>query len=191
MSDIDEENVDSTNDTTEEVENTEEVEGNAVDAETEDTPKYTESEMKSYARAKKAEAEARQLKKELEAIKTASNKPVAKVEPSEKQDVQLTQLDVIALSKANIPDDDIEEVIRWAKFNNITVKDALKDKTMTTILRDRAEMRQTAEATNTGNARRGSAKLSDEQVLSNASKGKLPDDPEELAAARMASKLKK
>lgn len=67
MSEQDEEEIDLQNDTTEEVENTEEVEEvDGADAtETEDEPKYTESEMKLYARAKKAEAEARALKAQL------------------------------------------------------------------------------------------------------------------------------
>jgi hypothetical protein len=190
MSDIDEENVDSTNDTTEEVEKTDEVvEETTANVVTEDEPKYTESEMKSYARMKKAEAEARQLKKELEELKTPKAEPNVAAKPSEKQDDGLTSMDVLVLSKANITEtEDIEEIISYAKFRSLPVKDVLKDKTMQTILRDKAEMRATAEATNTGTARRGSTKPSDQQIIDEVQKGKLPENPADYAEARWESK---
>ena len=185
MSEQDNEELDSQNQETEEVLNTEEVEETVADTETEDKPKYTESEMKSYARAKKAEAEARQLKKELDALK-------APKESSEKQDAQLTPMDAIMLSKSNITEkEDIEEVVAFANFKKISISDALKNNTVKAILAEKSEQRATAEATNTGAARRGSNKLTDEQVLANAEKGKLPDDAAELANARWNQKLKK
>src|SRR5689334_10876051 len=123
MSDIDNEEVASTtNDTTEEVDNTEEVEGTDAQPATEDNVKYTESEMKSYARMKKAEAEARQLKKELEALK-APKPQVTKTEPSQKQD-GLSSMDTIALIGAQVTvKEDIDEVVDYAKLKNISVAD--------------------------------------------------------------------
>ena len=188
----DTENIDSTNDTTEEVVKTDEVEETDDQTGNEDLETLQEKNKRLFERAKKAEAEAKLLKaerlKKEEQAKVAT--PVAK--PSEKQDAQLTPLDAIMLSKANITEaDDIEELVKYANFRGITVKDALKDKTALTILRDRAEMRQTAEATNTGNARRGSSKVSDEQILADVNEGKFPTDPEALAIARHKAKFKK
>ena len=191
MSDNDTENIDSTNDTTEEVVKTDEVEETDDQSGNEDLETLQEKNKRLFERAKKAEAEAKLLKAER-----LKKEEQAKVEPkgdtSKKQDVVLTPMDAILLGKANITEaDDIEEVVKYANYIGKPVKDVLKDKTMQTILHTRQEERATAEATNTGNARRGSSKVSDEQIMANASEGKLPDDPEALAKARQALKHKK
>jgi hypothetical protein len=48
-------------------------------------------------------------------------------------------------------------------------------------LAQKNEERTVAQATNTGAARRGSSKVSDEKLLELASKGQLPDSDEEIA----------
>lgn len=149
--------------------------------------------VKLFERAKKAEGFEKQPDGSWVKVQ---KKPEVKPEPKPtevaKTEVGLTPMDAILLSKANITEaDDIEELVKYANFKGITVKDALKDKTAQTILRDRAEMRQTAEATNTGNARRGSSKVSDEQILADVNEGKFPTDPEALAVARHKAKFKK
>lgn len=189
MSEIDEENVDSTNDTTEEVVKTDDAEETDAQSGTEE-PKYTESEMKSYARMKKAEAETRQLKKELDALKAPKVETKVETKPSEKQD-GLMPKDLYALMEAKVPQDDVDVVTDYAAFKKITVAEALKSSVVKTELAERAEKRQTAEATNTGNARRGTSKPSDEQILANAEKGKFPEDAEVLAEARMNAKKNK
>ncbi len=192
MSDNDTEELDSANQSTEEVENTDEVDETDDQSGSEDLGELQEKNKRLFERAKKAEAEAKLLKaerlKKEEQAKVAT--PVAK--PSEKQDVALTPMDAIILSKANITEaEDIEELVKYANFRGLSVSAALKDKTAQTILRDRAEMRQTAEATNTGNARRGSSKVSNEQILADVNEGKFPTDPEALAKARHQAKFKK
>lgn len=125
------------------------------------------------------------------------SKPEPKKEtPVEKtEEVQLTPMDAILLSKMNVTEkEDIEEVLAYANFKKIPVSEALNNSTVKTILAERKEQRDTAQATNTGTARRGSSKLSDEQIVANVDEGKFPDDPEALAEARMnlkKSKLKK
>jgi predicted nucleic acid-binding protein len=168
---------------TEEVVNTEEVEVETPAVETEDKSlELEEKNRKLFERAKKAEAEL----KELRASKAKAPEAPA---PVEKQ-TGLTPMDAIVLSTAKITDvDDIEEVVSYAKFKGIEIKDALKDKTMQTILRTKAEERQTAEATNTGGSRRGAAKPSDEQLLANARSGKSVDDIEALAEAHFNQKF--
>ena len=184
------EELDSENQPTEEVVNTEEVEEVDVanDNETEDDSEALEEKnRKLFERAKKAEAEARRLKTLLK-----SNEPKAEVkQPSQKQD-GLTTMDTIALINAKVTEkEDIDEVLDYAKLKGISVSEALKSTVVKTILSERVEQRRTAEATNTGTARRGSAQLSSEQILANASKGRLPDDPVALAEAHMAAKIKK
>lgn len=98
--------------------------------------------------------------------------------PKETQD--LSTKDVLVLVQANVPSDDIDEVVEYARFKNIPVSEALKSPTVKAILADRKENRTVAEASNTGTVRRGSSKISDDALLSKASKGELPDSDEDL-----------
>lgn len=182
-------NIESINDATEEVVNTEEVEVETPAVETEDESEEDVEAIKAqnrklFERAKKAEAEARALKAQK------VEKSVDSV-PSEKQE-GLSSMDTIALIGAKVTvKEDIDEVVDYARLKGITIEEALNTNVVKTILRDKAEQRQTAEATNTSTARRGSSRPSDETILDNASKGKLPEDAEALAEARMNLKLKK
>ncbi|MFP5260987.1 MAG: hypothetical protein ACLGJB_03675 [Blastocatellia bacterium] len=126
-------------------------------------------------RAEKAERKAKDSVKEI------------KVEPKATPPAgDLSALDAIALVGAKVTEaEDIEQVLEYAKFKNIPVAEALKSATVKTILSEKAEARAVAAATNVGTVRRSSAKVSDETLLDNASKGILPDDPEALAEARM------
>lgn len=179
-------NIESINDETEEVLNTEEVEVETPAVETEDEApddsELVEKNRKLFERAKKAEAEARALREKIQAKVPA---------PSEKQD-GLSSMDTIALIDAKVTNkDDIETVQKYAQLQGISIGEALATPLVKSILKDSAEQRQSAEAANTAPARRGSVKLSDEVILANANSGKFTDDPEALAEARMAAKLKK
>lgn len=114
-------------------------------------------------------------------------KPVAS-----EQEADMTSRDVLALSNAGVKEEeDIDEVVEYAKFKKISVAKALRTPYIQTTLKDRAEERQTADATNTGGGRRGSQKLSDDAILDNARKGKLPDNIDDLVAARAKARRKK
>ncbi len=92
----------------------------------------------------------------------------------------LTIKDSLALQKANIAEEDLDEVLDYAKFKKVSVAEALKSSILQTTLKQRAEERTTAEATRTGKARAGNTSLSDEQLLANAAKGELPEDEADL-----------
>lgn len=76
------------------------------------------------ARAKKAEEDGKK------------NKPL---------EDSLSQSDLLAVAKADIHEDDMEEVIEFAKFKKIAIKDALKNESLQVILKDRVEKRKSAE----------------------------------------------
>lgn len=104
------------------------------------------------------------------------------------QPAELTQSDLIALIRADVPEEDIAEVVDFAKLKNIPVREALKSNVVKAILDDRKETRTTAEATSTQTARRAPSKATDDTLLANAAKGLLPDsdaDLQRLVAARM------
>lgn len=127
---------------------------------------------KLFARAKKAEGfeliEGKWVKKPKT---TVAPKPA----PKKEKEADLSTTDLYALMNAKVPQEDVEEVRRAAKALGVTVAEALKDPITTGILERRQTLRKTADATNTGIARPGSKKVTDEQLLSDASKGILPE----------------
>lgn len=155
-----------------EVEETEE-ETVEEEAETE-----TEEETVDWeARAKKAEAAIIKAKQKKDVVKPASSNGIA-------------LSDQIAILNAKVHEDDIERVERYAKAEGMSLRDALKDPELKAILSLREEQRNTAVATNTGNARRGSTKISEDALIANANSGKLPESDEEIERL-VAAKLKR
>lgn len=126
-------------------------------------------------RAEKAEAEAKAKKEVVEEKTTPTND-------------SLTQSDLLAIVRANIAEEDIDEVKDYARLKNISVAEALKTSVVKTILSEKDEERKTANATNTGNGRRGSERQTPSQLLENAKKGVLPDSDEELEKLILARK---
>lgn len=93
----------------------------------------------------------------------------------------LTTSDIIALTKANIDDEDVDEVLKYAKYENISVKEALNTSVLKAILADRKELRTSAQAVNTGTTKRASSQISDERLLADARKGIMPENPDDIA----------
>ncbi len=173
MAYADDENVDSTNDTTEEVVNTEEVEEVSAEETTEDTSDLEEKNKKLFERAKKAEAEAKALRAQL--------KPAPKEPQSTPSDEgSLSSKDLYALMDAKVPQDDVDEVVQAAKILKLPIPQAIKHNVVRTLLAEKAEERRTAAAANTGSTRRGSSKVSEEQLLTNARAGKFPENDEDI-----------
>ena len=107
------ENVDSTNDTTEEVVNTEEVvedETSTVDSEDE-TEKLQATNKRLFERAKKAEAELKELKKAPPKVQTA----------------QTEDRDELRLIAKGLSDEEIEQAKVIAKGKGISLAESLKD----------------------------------------------------------------
>ncbi len=126
-------------------------------------------------RAEKAERLAKSLKEKVE-------KPEPKEEPEAKTSTagDLSSRDLFALMNAKVSEEDIDEVKEYAQLKKISISEALKTLTVKTILSEKAEQRKTANAANTGGSKRGSGKVTDELLLSNAKKGVLPEDDEEI-----------
>lgn len=112
------------------------------------------------------------------AEKKSERTETSKVAP--KKSLDLSPVDIIAISKANIEAEDIEDVLEYARFKGIPVTEALKSSVVKATLSEKAELRKSAEATNTGSTRRGTSQLSDAQLLENARKGILPDSDADL-----------
>lgn len=154
---------------------------------TEETPEMTPEEIaelkrkaevssQNFERAKKAEAD---LKAARENLKTV---------PSD----GLTNKDILFLAKADIHEDDLDEVLDYAKFKKIPVAEAYKH--VKPILDTKAEERKTAQATHTKGGARSASKVSAEDLLRKAEQtGELPDSEEglqEIFRARQARRAK-
>ena len=105
---------------------------------------------------------------------------------------ELAPKDLYALMTNQVPQEDVDEVVRAAKALNIPVPEALKSNIVKGILSERAEERRTSQATQTRGGARGSAKVSGADLLSKAERtGELPDTDEGMVALAQARLLKK
>lgn len=110
------------------------------------------------------------------------------IKPSEISSGDISTKDIFALTKANIDEDDIQDIQDYAKFKKISIAEALKSSVIKNTLKEKQEKRDTANATNTGNARHSITKVSDEMILDKAKKGQ-EVDIEELVNAKWNQKL--
>ncbi len=92
----------------------------------------------------------------------------------------ITTKDLYALMEAKVPEEDIDEVARYAKFQGISIVEALKSNVVKTILSDKNEQRVTASAANISSSKRSSGKTPDDVLLQKASKGELPENDADL-----------
>lgn len=130
-----------------------------------------------YARLKKLEEKSAPQQTKKESVPT---------------DTVLSTSDVLTLVAAGITnEDDINTLTESAKALRLPIKEAIKNSTIKSLLTIRQEERRTAEATSTQVSRRGATKVSDEKLLSDAKKGIMPDNDEDLqrliAARKKAS----
>ena len=148
--------------------------------------KLKEDNAKLYARTKKAEGFELKDNKWVKTSVQTKEEPKAPISQE-----KLTNADLLAIVKADVPEDDIEVVTEYATIKKISVKEALATPLVKSMLAEKAEQRATAEAANTGAARRGNSKVSDTELLSNANKGIMPESEEDikrLIAIRRAKK---
>ena len=156
---------------------TETTENTEVETETTENTEESVEEVKS--RLAKAEELANNYKIRAE---KAEGK-LKDVKPTESKTDGLTTKDTIAIMNAKVHEDDIDEVVDYAKFKKIPVSEALKSGVVKTLLAEKAEQRTIAEATNTSGSRRSSAKLTDEALMSNIRGGQLPESDADIQRA--------
>lgn len=145
----------------------------------EDEQEETVEELKE--RLAKSEELANNQKIRAEKAEAKSKGKPKQEKPKETQKENYSLQDIRALS--DVPDEDVEEVVNFAKFKGIDISEAKKNTVVQTILKNRIEERKTAEATNTGGSKRASTKVSGSDMLDEASKtGNLPEKDEDIEA---------
>lgn len=138
-----------------------------------DLTKRANASSKNFERAKKAEAELKALK------------PKVEEETSTKEDSNLSQKDVITLAKADIHNDDMDEVIEYAKSKSISISEAMQSNMIKSFLSTQNEERKSAEATSTGGGQKGQEKETPEATYAKAQEGKLPDENDDKGIERL------
>lgn len=162
MSEYDENGVDST------LETPEDVELDTTDEEDIEVIKAELAKAKELANNYKIRAEKAEKPKEI--------KPTVK--PNTAKDINA--VDMYALLEAKVPLEDMDVVRKYASMENISIAEALKTSIVKSILSDNQEKRNTASAANVGTAKRASNKVSDEALMENARQGKMPESAEEI-----------
>jgi len=142
-----------------------------------DTETEEEEEIDWEARAKKAEA----------TIIKAKQKPKAEAKAPQSNKHEFSYFDQRALDKAEVDtQEDLDEIIDYAERKNISVAEALKSPVIKATLNENAQIRNSAQAVNTGAGRRAGGTMTDAQLMANAANGKMPSSDEDIAKlARM------
>lgn len=149
--------------------NPEEEQDDSLNSSEEDVSSKLKELAQNYRiRAEKAEKQAKTLKEKLE-----------KESPRESKG-ELSQSDLIGLIRADVHEDDIQDVVDYAKLKKISVSEALKANVVKSLLTEKKEERTTAEATATGNKRSGVRIPTGKEILYQAEQGNMPESEEEI-----------
>lgn len=166
-----------------EVDNSQTTQEEEINLEIDETTEESIDDVK--AKLTKAEELAHNYKIRAEkAEKKAKEVPTSKVENTQ----DLSTKDIYALMNAKVAEEDISEVSDYAKLKKISIADALKTSFVKSILRDKEEERNVALATNTGEARRSTSKVSEEVLVTKAYKGEMPENDTDLQRLLKARK---
>lgn len=146
------------------------------------TPEVTpeENEVDWKSEAEKAKELANNYKIRAEKAEKKS-KEVPRTETRVQSEGDLSSTDTIAIMRAGVHEEDIETLKKYSKMSDVSITDALKQDELKAMLYVRHEKRQTANATNTGQTRRSSQKISDDVLLEKASKGEFPENDSDIS----------
>jgi hypothetical protein len=158
-----------------------------VAEETTETPEELTAEQIAELKAKAAKAD--ELEKKNKQLFERAKK--AETEKAPLQEEGLSNRDVLYLAKADVHEDDVDEVLDWAKFKKISV--AYAHKQLKATLDVRAEQRKSASASHTKGGARGTSKTTGEDLLRKAERtGEVPETAEgmnDLFLARQKRRL--
>ena len=158
--------------------------------ETEEEALEEDSEGEAEGADESSAEDIEKIKQEKLELEKKNKQLYERLKKKEEKEGGLSTRDTIYLAKAEIHDDDVEDVLNYANKMGVSVKDA--HEFYKPILKERDEERKTSLATNVKGGQRGSSKDTPEAILSRASRGQLPttdEGIEKLAEARMKAKL--
>lgn len=166
-----------------------------TDQEEEETPKETPQEEEQTEDAQPQPSDDEKDKK-LAELESKNKQLFERLKKAEKapttSNESLSNKDILFLAKVDIHEEDLDDVLDWAKFKKIPVNEAYKQ--MKPTLDVRTEERKTAQASSTRSGARAVEKTTGEDILKRVEKtGDAPQSEDELKAlaeARFNRKLK-
>jgi hypothetical protein len=177
MNENENENIDSINDET-----TEDTVIN--EDESEETSDEDESEEESDNELSTLQERLNQLEKENKTLKIQKAKIKEHKAPVSNES-GLSQTDLYALVSNQVHEDDIDEVVAYAKLKNILVKEAIKSNVVKAILKEKSESRATANVANTTINRKAPQRVTTDILIDNIKKGKLPETDVDMQKAAL------
>jgi len=143
-----------------------------------DSAEETEVDYKAEFEKAKQIAENQRIRAE-KAESKLKNPDTTKRAETFKQD-GLSPFDLIAVAKLDLNEEQLKEAMDYAKYKKISISEALKTPQIKATIALISENEKVAQASATGNGRRGSVQISDDLLLANASKGIMPDSDADL-----------
>jgi hypothetical protein len=141
----------------------------------------TQEDSQENDEVEKLRAEAEKFKQEARNQKIRAEKAERASKSSASPD--LTPTDIYALLKADVEEEDFQEVVDYARLKGVPIKDALKSSVVQGIITEKKEERKTAEATATGNKRsRPKPPTGDELLNRVRTTGEVPERDEDIQA---------
>lgn len=173
----------------EEKDGSEVLETTEVAEETTETPEEPESPDERDEKIATLEKEKAELESKNKQLFERAKK--AKDAPSKDNDALSTK-DVLYIAKTDIPEEDLDEVLTYAKKMGVDVKAAHEH--FKPILAERIEERKTAAASHVRGGARGTSKVSGDELLRKAEQtGEVPTDAagmQSVFEARQAQRAK-
>lgn len=126
---------------------------------------------------------------ENQRIRAEKAEKAKKEDKGDKENLSLS--DIRALS--DVHDEDVQEIVDYAKFKGVTIAEAKKTSAMQNYLSTQAEERRTAAVADTRGGQRATT-INNTVILEKAKRGELSEkeeDIDKLVEARMEAKLKK
>jgi len=134
-----------------------------------------------FERTKKAEAEAKELKAKLAEISKKGDNPP--------KNEQMSLKDIRALQ--DVPDEDIDEVIDFAKYKGVSIAEAKNNPVIKTLLKTKMEERAPNQAANTKKSVRGASGVSEDDLIAKVKNSEDMTDEEMKQAAKAIIAQKK
>jgi hypothetical protein len=150
----------------------------------------TEAEDVDSLKAELAKAKELADNYKVRAEKAEKGKVKVETKPTTSKEPSLSTKDVIALAKADIDDEDVEEVMEYARFKKIPISEALKSSVIKATIAERTEMRKTAQATHTGATKKSGTKLTGDALVQKANKAEITSDDDFAAIWRARKGVK-
>lgn len=153
--------------------------------ETEDAERIDKLVKKDIEDRKRLSSTIKAKIKYREASKKPKDEQRPPVESKKPETQDISSRDAIVLTGAGVTnDEDIDEVVDYAKYKGISITEALKAPVIVASLAEKAEIRKTAEAQNIKGSRRSNVKPNDDQIIEKAN-AQEEVDASDLARARM------